>query len=159
MDQPPRSQRQRIADAGPTADNPPVGADTGEVTDQVPAPGDITEDRTAALEPQVRALTVFLTNAALPNGTTARMDPGVAGLLAEAVIRWQDGSVWEAGRWTPRGEVLPTPTGGDIRVESLADGTVVKLTHLPTGLVCLGEDVQETFNDLQRKVKNDGPDA
>ncbi|MGO1827361.1 MAG: hypothetical protein ACTH0J_10570 [Corynebacterium variabile] len=118
----------------------------------------VTEEelRAEELEPKIKALGGFLTSAALRNGTTARMDPGVADLLAEAIIRWQDGDVWEAGRWTPRGEVMPTPDAGDVLVESLAEGLVVKMTHRPTGLVSLGEDVQETWNDLRRKVKDHG---
>lgn len=116
------------------------------------------EDRAAELRPRVEALGRFLTAAPLPNGTTARMDPGVAGMLAEAIIRWQDGDVWEAGQWTPRGEVMPTPDAGDVLVESLADGAVVKMTHRPTGLTALGEGVQDTWNDLRRKVKDHGDD-
>lgn len=116
----------------------------------------VTEEelRAEELEPKIKALGGFLTSAALRNGTTARMDPGIADLLAEAIVRWQDGDVWEAGRWTPRGEVMPTPDAGDVLVESLAEGLVVKMTHRPTGLVSLGEDVQETWNDLRRKVKD-----
>lgn len=117
------------------------------------------ERRADELEPKIKALGGFLTAASLPNGTTARMDPGVAGMLAEAIVRWQDGDVWEAGRWVPRGEVMPTPEAGDVLVESLAEGSVVKMTHRPTGLVALGENVQETWNDLRRKVKDHGDDA
>ena len=51
------------------------------------------ECRAEELEPKIKALAGFLTAAHLPNGTTARMDPGVAGMLAEAVIRWQDGDM------------------------------------------------------------------
>ena len=116
------------------------------------------EDRSAELRPRVEALGRFLTAAPLANGTTGRLDPGVAELLAEAVLRWQSGEVWDAGRWTPRGEVMPTPEAGEVRVETLADGAVVKMTHEPTGVVALGEDVQETWNDLRRKVKDHGED-
>lgn len=116
-------------------------------------------DRGDDLEPRIKALAGFLTAAKLPNGTVARMDPGVAGLLAESIIRWQAGDVWDAGKWIPRGEVMPTPEAGDVLVESLADGDVVKMTHRPTGLTVLGEDVQETWNDLRRKVKDHGDDA
>ena len=54
---------------------------------------------------------------------------------------------------------MPTPEAGDVLVESLAEGAVVKMTHRPTGLVALGEGVQETWNDLRRKVKDHGDDA
>lgn len=114
------------------------------------------EDHAAELQPRVEALGRFLTAAPLANGTVGRLDPGVAELLAEAVLRWQSGEVWDAGRWTPRGEVMPTPEAGEVRVETLADGAVVKMTHEPTGVVALGEDVSETWNDLRRKVKDHG---
>lgn len=116
------------------------------------------EDSSAELRPRVEALGRFLTAAPLANGTTGRLDPGVAELLAEAVLRWQSGEVWDAGRWTPRGEVMPTPEAGEVRVETLAGGAVVKMTHEPTGLTALGEDVSETWNDLRRKVKDHGED-
>jgi hypothetical protein len=116
------------------------------------------EDRAAELRPRVEALGRFLTAAPLANGTTGRLDPGVAELLAEAVLRWQSGEVWDAGRWTPRGEVMPTPEAGEVRVETLAGGAVVKMTHESTGLTALGEDVSETWNDLRRKVKDHGED-
>ena len=116
------------------------------------------EDRAAELRPRVESLGRFLTAAPPANGTTGRLDPGVAELLAEAVLRWQSGEVWDAGRWTPRGEVMPTPEAGEVRVETLADGAVVKMTHEPTGVGALGEDVSETWNDLRRKVKDHGED-
>lgn len=103
-----------------------------------------------------RNLASFLTSVPLRNGTTARMNPEVAEMLAESVVRWQAGEVWDSGKWMPRGEVMETPEAGDVRVESLADGGVVKMTHLPTGITALGEDVQDTWNDLRRKVTDHG---
>ena len=50
-------------------------------------------DRSEELDPKIKELAGFLTAAPLPNGTTARMDPGVAGMLAEAATGWQAGGV------------------------------------------------------------------
>lgn len=112
--------------------------------------------RAAEVEREASQLAAFLTTAALPNGTTARMDPGVAGLLATAIVRWQGGELFDGGRWVSRGEVIPTPDAGDVRVETLADGAVVKMTHIPTGVVVLGEDVSATWDELKRKVADNG---
>lgn len=110
------------------------------------------------VKPQVDALASFLTSAPLSNRTTARIDPGIANLLAEAIIRWQNGEVYDEGAWVDRGEVMPTPDAGEVRAETLADGAVIKLTHLPTGITTLGENPADAYADLRRKVQDHGTD-
>ncbi|MEY8565213.1 hypothetical protein AALF15_01400 [Corynebacteriaceae bacterium 7-707] len=106
--------------------------------------------------PGEKALAGFLTRARLGNGTSVNMDPDSAGLLAQAIVHFQAGEVWQDGKWAPAGEVIPDPQAGDIRVEHLYDGAVVKMLHVPTGVTAMSESEDEAWDDLRRKVKEHG---
>lgn len=102
--------------------------------------------------PGEKDLAGFLTRARLANGTTVNMEPQIASLFAQSVLHYQAGEQWQDGKWTPTGKVIPDPEAGDIRVEHLADGQVIKMTHTPTGLTALAENEDDVWADLQRKV-------
>lgn len=112
--------------------------------------------RATELNDQITSLAAFLTAAPLPNDTTADMPQEIAGMLAESIIRWQNGEIRRDGAWHALGEVTDDPEVGDVRAEMLADGAVVKLTHLPTGLTALGESADRAWTDLRRKVADNG---
>lgn len=103
-----------------------------------------------------KALAGFLTRARLSNNTSVNMDPQVASLFAEAIIRWQQGEVFQDGEWVPSGEKIDDPQAGEIRVEHLADGAVVKMIHVPTGLTALAESEDDAWTELRRKVADNG---
>ncbi|WP_145941758.1 hypothetical protein [Corynebacterium glyciniphilum] len=117
------------------------------------------QTRPPELTDQVDSLARFLTAAPLPNDTTADMPPEIARLLAESIVRWQHGEIRKDGTWQPLGEVTADPEVGDVRAETIGDGTVIKLTHIPTGLTVLGESADRAWNDLRRKVAENGSET
>lgn len=114
---------------------------------------------TGARADRVVSLGVFLRSAALSNGTRASIPDDIAGLLAEAVVHWEDGLVWSASGWVPLGETELDPDLGEVQVVTLGGGAVVKMTHIPTGCTALGEDSTSAWAELKRKVRDHGNTA
>lgn len=104
-------------------------------------------------DPTVVALGRFLQAAPLSNGTTTGGLSGeMAALLAQAVANWAQGLVWQDGQWMPRAEFESLPDVGEVEIEKLADGQVVKMTHRTTGITALGESHDQAYTELKRKV-------
>ena len=104
-------------------------------------------------DPTVVALGRFLQAAPLSNGTTTGgLSPEMAALLAQAVANWTQGLVWQDGQWMPRAEFESLPDVGEVEIEKLADGQVVKMTHRETGVTSLGESHDEAWSGLKQKV-------
>lgn len=110
-------------------------------------------------DPTVRALARFLESAPLADGrTTTGLCSPTTDLLAQAVANWSVGLVWSPhdGRFVDRAVWESTPDLGDVEVESLADGAVVRLTQRSTGVSALGESHDEAWAELRRKAVPDG---
>lgn len=104
-------------------------------------------------DPTVRALARFLEAAPLADGrTTSGLASPTTDLLAQAIVNWSQGLVWQDGKWGERTQWESTPDYGDIEIEQLADGQVVRITHRSTGISALGETHDEAWQDLKRKV-------
>lgn len=104
-------------------------------------------------DPTVVALGRFLQAAPLANGTTTSgLGPEVAAFLAQAVCNWARGLVFSDGQWIERATFESLPDVGDVEIESLADGQVVKMTHRATGVTALGESHEQSWQELKRKV-------
>lgn len=106
-------------------------------------------------DPAVAALGRFLQAAPLADGrTTTGLGSPTTDLLAQAVLNWLQGLVWVDGRWQPTAVWESTPDLGDIAVEEIADGRVVKISHRVTGLSALGETYDDAWTELKRKVRD-----
>lgn len=104
-------------------------------------------------DPTVRSLARFLEAAPLSDGrTTSGLASPTTDLLAQAVINWSQGLVWQDGHWIERSTWESTPDLGDIEVEQIADGQVVRITQRSTGISALGESHDEAWAELKRKV-------
>ena len=104
-------------------------------------------------DPTVQDLARFLQAAPLANGTTTSGLGGeLASLLAQAVANWTRGVVWQDGGWVSRSVFESLPDVGDVEIETLADGAVVKMRHRATGITALGETNDECWDELRRKV-------
>lgn len=104
-------------------------------------------------DPTVTALGRFLQAAPLSNGTTTTgLGPDLATLLAQAVVNWSQGLVWSDGEWIERATYELLPDVGEVEIEHLADGQVVKMTHRGTGVSALGESHEQAWAELKRKV-------
>lgn len=108
-------------------------------------------------DPTVVALARFLEAAPLSNGTTTSgLGSEMAVLLAQAVVNWTAGLVWQDGQWIARAVFESLPDVGDVEIETLADGAVVKMRHRTTGVTALGESHDEAWHELRRKVVDRG---
>lgn len=108
-------------------------------------------------DPTVVALGRFLEAAPLANGTTTSgLGSEVAALLAQAVTNWSRGLVWSDGRWVDRAVFEALPDVGDVEIEQIGGGAVVKMTHRATGVTALGESHDEAWQELRRKVVDRG---
>lgn len=104
-------------------------------------------------DPTVVALGRFLQAAPLSNGTTTSGLGGeMACLLAQAVVNWAQGLVYDDGKWIERATFESLPDVGEVEIEALADGQVVKMTHRATGITALGESHDQAWAELKRKV-------
>ena len=104
-------------------------------------------------DPTVVALGRFLQSAPLSNGTTTSgLGSDIAVLLAQAVCNWTRGLVFSDGQWIERSTFESLPDVGDVEIESLADGQVVKMTHRATGITSLGESHEQAWQELRAKV-------
>lgn len=104
-------------------------------------------------DPTVQDLGRFLEAAPLANGTTTTgLGPEMAALLAQAVANWSRGLVWSGNEWIERATYEQLPEVGDVEVETLADGQVVKMRHRATGITALGESHDQAWAELKKKV-------
>lgn len=104
-------------------------------------------------DPTVVDLGRFLQAAPLANGTTTTgLGEEVACLLAQAVVNWAQGLVFSDGRWIDRATFESLPDVGEVEIETLADGQVVKMRHRTTGITALGESHDQAWQELKRKV-------
>lgn len=110
-------------------------------------------------DPWVADLSQFLLAAPLSDGTYTRMFPGNVEYVAQSVLNWINGVVYDGGEWVPRAQIEVIPDFGDVEMTTLSDGEAVKLRHLPTGAVALGADAQEAWKLLRRKVMEVTGDA
>lgn len=111
-------------------------------------------------DPWVVDLTTFMQDIPLSDGTRTRIHfPGQSGLVAQSILNWINGLVYEGGEWLPRAEVESIPDFGEVEMTTLSDGVAVKMRHLPTGVVALGEDAPEALKELRRKVLEVKSDA
>ena len=108
-------------------------------------------------DPTVKALARFLEAAPLADGrTTSGLASPTTDLLAQAIVNWTVGLVWQDGHWIERSTWESTPDLGDIEIEPIADGQVVRMTQRSTGISALGETHDEAWAELRRKVQNNG---
>ncbi|MGF7124020.1 hypothetical protein [Rhodococcus sp. BE178] len=110
-------------------------------------------------DPWVADLSQFMLAAPLSDGTFTRMFPGQVELLAQAVLNWINGRVYDGGEWVPRAQIESVPDFGDVEMVTLSDGEAVKLRHLPTGVVALGANAPEAWKSLRQKVMEVTGDA
>ena len=108
-------------------------------------------------DPTVRSLARFLEAAPLSDGrTTSGLASPTTDLLAQAVTNWFVGFVWQDGHWIERATYESTPDLGDVEIESIADGQVIRMTQRSTGISVLGESHDEAWAELRRKAQNNG---
>lgn len=104
-------------------------------------------------DPTVQDLARFLQAAPLANGTTTSGLGGeLATLLAQSICNYTRGVVWQDGGWITRATFESLPDVGDVEIETLANGAVVKMRHRATGITALGETHDECWDELRRKV-------
>ena len=106
-------------------------------------------------DPTVQALGKFLQSAPLADGrTTTGLTSPTTELLAQSVLNWAQGLIFSEDRWIDRATFDALPDVGDVEIEQLADGQVIKMTQRSTGLSALGESHDEAWNELRKKALN-----
>lgn len=106
-------------------------------------------------DPTVRGLARFLEAAPLSDGrTTSGLGSPTTDLLAQSICNFSQGLVFQDGQWVEKSTWESTPDFGDIEVENIADGQVVRITHRSTGISALGETHDEAWAELRRKVRD-----
>lgn len=118
----------------------------------------MTERKPYALDdPTVVALGKFLQAAPLADGrTTTGLTSPTTELLAQAITNWTQGLVWREDRWVDKALMESDPDLGDLEIEELADGQVIKMTQRSTGLSALGESHNEAWQALREKAAQHG---
>lgn len=108
-------------------------------------------------DPFVVSLGRFLQSAPMSDGrTTTGLGEPTTSLLAQAIVNWMQGLVWQDGRWVAVEKWETTPDLGDVAIEQIGDGAVVKITQRSTGLSALGESHEEAWTELKRKAADRG---
>ena len=108
-------------------------------------------------DPTVRSLARFLEAAPLSDGrTTSGLASPTTDLLAQAIVNWSQGLVWSDGHWIERATYESTPDLGDIEIENIADGQVIRMTQRSTGISVLGETHDHAWAELRQKVQSNG---
>ena len=72
------------------------------------------------------------------------------------MLCWSQGLIWSEGHWVDKAVFDTLPDVGDVEVETLADGQVVKITQRSTGVSALGESHDEAWSELKRKALQNG---
>lgn len=110
-------------------------------------------------DPTVTRLARFLSAAPLADGrTTTGLTSPTVDLLAQAVLNWIQGLVWsqDDADWIARAEFERLPDVGEVEVEEIAGGEVVRMTHRASGLSALGQTHNEAWAELRWKVRANG---
>lgn len=110
-------------------------------------------------DPVVARLARFLSATPLADGrTTTGLTSPTTDLLAQSVLNWLRGLVWdhELRKWIDRAVFERLPDVGDVEVEQIAGGEVVRMTHRTTGVSALGMTPDEAWAELRRKVRENG---
>lgn len=110
-------------------------------------------------DPWVVDLGTYMQDMPLSDGSRTRMFPGQVELVAQAILNWINGLVYDGGEWVPRAQIESVPDLGDVEITTLSDGIAVKMRHLPTGIVALGETAHDAWKELRRKVMEAKGDA
>ena len=107
----------------------------------------------ALTDPTVESLGKFLQSAPLSDGrTTTGLTSPTTELLAQAVLNYGQGLVFSDGKWIDKAVFDTLPDVGDVEIEELGGGEVIKMTQRSTGLSALGETHDEAFAELKRKA-------
>lgn len=108
-------------------------------------------------DPTVQALGKFLQAAPLADGrTTSGLTSPTTELLAQAVANWSQGLIWSEDRWIDKAVFDSLPDVGDVEIEELADGQVIKMTQRSTGVSALGESHNEAWQALREQAAQHG---
>lgn len=109
-------------------------------------------------DPTVVRLGKYLQNTPLSNGAYAPLPSPISELVAQAVCNYTLGLSFDAERrsWVPLGDWEATPDLGDVQVEPIAGGEVVRMIHRTTGISVLGENYDDAWKQLRQKVKAHG---
>lgn len=111
-------------------------------------------------DPLVADVASWMQDIALSDGTRTRIYfPGHAELVAQAFLNWVNGRIFDNGEWVPRAQIESIPDFGEVEMTTLSDGAAVKMRHMPTGVVALGEDAHDALKTLRRKVMEVKSDA
>lgn len=106
-------------------------------------------------DPTVQALGKFLQAAPLSDGrTTTGLTSPTTELLAQSIVNWNQGLIFSEDRWIDKAIFDSLPDVGDVEIENLADGQVVKMTQRSTGISALGESHDDAWTELKRKARN-----
>jgi len=108
-------------------------------------------------DPTVQALGTFLQAAPLADGrTTTGLTSPTTELLAQSILNFGQGLIWSEDRWIDKALFDSLPDVGDVEIQELADGQVIKMTQRSTGLSALGESHDDAWNELRRKAAQHG---
>lgn len=104
-------------------------------------------------DPTVSRLARFLERVPVSSGMVFQgLSSPTSDLLAQAVCNWTRGLVFQDGDWVEASVWDTTPDLGDVEIESLADGQVIKMTQRSTGISALGETHDQAWAELRRKA-------
>lgn len=106
-------------------------------------------------DPRVTRTARWLERCTLGNGDPFPIpEGGLADLIAQAVINYQRGWIYDADRatWSPRTVLDGTVSELDVTAEPL-DEHAIRLTHGPTGITALAESYTDALTMLRTKVK------
>lgn len=106
-------------------------------------------------DPTVLQLGKFLQNTPLSNGAYAPLPDPISQYVAQAVCNFTQGIVWDAEKrdYVPLGDYETTPEFGDVQVEAIGGGEVVRMTQRSTGISVLGENYDDAWKQLRQRVK------
>lgn len=108
-------------------------------------------------DPTVASLAQFLERVPVSNGQVFQgLSAPISYLLAQAVCNWTLGLVFQDGDWVERSVWETTPDLGDVEIEELGGGAVVKMTQRSSGVSALGETHNEAWAELRKKVAPSG---
>lgn len=104
-------------------------------------------------DPLVQSLATFLGRVPMSNGQTAAgLTPPTTTHLSQSILNWLSGLVWQDDAWIERAKWERTPDLGDVEIEEIADGAVIKMTQRSTGISALGESHDQAWYELRRKA-------
>ncbi|WP_454175385.1 hypothetical protein [Gordonia sputi] len=106
-------------------------------------------------DPTVIRLGRFLENTPLSNNMRAPLPAPLSQFIAQAVTNYTLGLAWDADQraWIELGAWEATADLGDIHIENVGDGGVVRMIHRSTGVSVLGENHDDAYRLLMDKVR------